>query len=218
VHGSIAATLTNELTNIETGFEKGIFSVRVFASAATTLDPQADPMVAEVLKKAKVGEGKTIRVTVPIKTLPPSLATGTYHLLLETTDPVGNTEWIDTGATVHVVAPTVSFSASFISVPTTSKSSALLSIINNGNVNDLSTFTAVASISTDASGRNIVVTGGGMVQTVKLLLRIGKTSKVRVSGWHSLLAALPSGAYYLTVTLTDANGHNVSVVSPNQYP
>jgi hypothetical protein len=44
-------------------------------------------------------------------------------------------------------------------------------------------------------------------------IRMGKTTRVHVTGWQSLFAGLPSASYYLTVTLTDASGNTAFVVS-----
>jgi len=126
----------------------------------------------------------------------------------------GNIEWIDTGATANVIAPVISLSASFVSVPSNVlKKGAMLSITTTGNVNDLSTFTAVVGFSTDPAGHNIVAAGAGKLKPSKFQVRLGKSTKVRFTRWQSLLAGLPTASYYLTVTLTDANGNSAVAVS-----
>jgi hypothetical protein len=214
IRSSITATLTNELSGIETGVEKGIFTVQIFASLTTTLNPAVDTVVATLRRNARIAEGKHIRLSIGLTSFPATLATGTYHLLLETTDAAGNSEWVDTGATVHVTAPVISLSSSFVSVPVNVlKKGAVVSLANSGNVKDLSVFTAVVGFSTDPAGHNIVARGVGKLQPARFLVRPGKTAKVRLTGWKPLFAALPAGAYYLTVTLTDAAGNIASAVS-----
>jgi hypothetical protein len=211
---SIVTTLTNGLTNIETGPETGYFSVRVFASPSSTLDLATDPQVAAVVKKARIAEGKSIRVKVPITSLPASLATGTYHLLLETTDSRGNIEVIDTGSTVNVVAPVINLASAFVSVPANVLTrGAIVSLETDGNANDLSSFTAVIGLSTDAGGKDIVASAPGTITPATLLVHLGKTTKVHITGWDALFAQLSAGSYYLTVTLTDATGNSTTTVS-----
>ena len=93
------------------------------------------------------------------------------------------------------------------------KNGVSLQIATNGNVNDLSAFTAVVGFSTDAAGHNVVSTGTGIVQPARVLVHLGKTSKVHVTGWQALFDALPAGTYYLTITLTDVFGNSASAVS-----
>jgi Bacterial Ig-like domain (group 3)/PKD domain len=214
IHGSFTADLTNELDNIETGSEVGTFSVSIFASATTTLDTGVDPLVATVARRATIREGKSHVATVPITSYPTTLSTGMYHLLLETTDALGNTEEVDTGQTVQIIAPVVTLSASFVTVPVNVlKAGATLAISEGGNVNDLSKFTAVIGLATDASGQNIVASTAGIISPVKLSIHLGKITKVHVKGWNALIAGLPAGTYYLTVTLIDATGNSAFAVS-----
>lgn len=214
IHGSIAARLTNELSNTENDTEIGVFSVQVFASASTMFYPGSDALVATVSRNAKIRGGKSIPLAIPITSLPASLDGGTYHLLLLTTDPLGNTEEIDTGLTIIVTAPVISLAVSFAALPENAiDKGATVALVDNGNINDSSTFTAVIGISTDASGQNIVASGSGIIHPVKLSLRPGHVSKVHVTGWESPFSSLAAGTYYLTVTLTDADGHSASVVS-----
>jgi hypothetical protein len=215
IHGSITADLTNELDNIETGSEVGTFSVSIFASSTTTLDTGVDPLVATVARRATIREGKSHLATVPIISYPTTLPTGTYHLLLETTDALGNTEEVDTGQSVQIIAPVVTLSASFVSVPANVlRSGAVLGVSESGNVNDLSKFTAVIGFATDAKGQNVVASTSGIISPVTLSVRLGKIAKVHVKGWNALIASLPAGDYYLTVTLTDATDNSARAVSP----
>jgi hypothetical protein len=215
IHGTVSANITNKLDNIETGPETGTYSVEIFASATTTLNTVIDPLVATALRTTPLREGKSLAVKVPVTSYPTTLPTGTYHLLLQTVDEAGNTEEVDTGKSVEIIAPVVSLSASFVSVPVNVfKSGAYVSITTSGNTIDLSGFTAVIGFSTDAGGHDVVNTAVGIVKPTIVIIQPGRATKVKVTGWNALMATLPSGSFYLMVTLTDANGNSASVVSP----
>jgi hypothetical protein len=217
--GAIIATLTNQVTNASNGIEKGIFSARLFASASTTLSPSSDTVIATVVHNAKIPHGRSVRVTVPITTFPATLAAGVYHLILETTDAAGNTQWIDTGKTVNVLAPVVSLSAAFVSVPANFQNKgAIVSLLNTGNISDLSKFNVTLSLATDAAGTNKIATLTGKLLPPALLLRPNKPVKLRVTGWKALFAQVPPANYFLTITLSDTAQHTATAVSatPNQ--
>jgi hypothetical protein len=215
VHFSVSANLTNKLLDLESGMESGPFSVTVYASTSTSLNTSGDTVIASVSHNARILHGKSVNVTVPITSFPASLAPGTYDLILQTRDAAGNTQAIATGTTVNVVAPVIDLSASFVSIPANVlKKGATLSLSTTGNTNDLSDFRAVIGFSTDSAGSNIVATTAGTIVPVKVLVRLGKASKIHVTGWQSLLANLPTGSYYLTVTLTDSSGNTARAVSP----
>jgi hypothetical protein len=212
--GMISAQLTNELSNVEDGTETGYVAVHVYASPTTTLAVNSAALVGDVLRKINLKEGQSVRITVPLQSVPASLASGEYHLLVQTTDAMGNIEVVDTGSMITVVAPSIELSASFVSIPSSVlRSGAILALTTKGNVTDLSKFTAEIGFSTDAAGQDIVATGAGIATPARLLVRVGKAAKLRVSGWQALVAGLPKGSYFLTVTLSDATGHVVSVVS-----
>jgi hypothetical protein len=138
------------------------------------------------------------------------------HLLLESTDSAGNTEIIDTGSTLNVVAAVVSLSAAFDpNASNVLSRGAFVTIANSGNVDSISKFTAVIGLSTDAAGRNIVATGVGLVRPAVVRIRPSHTVRVRVTGWDVVRATLPAGLYFLTLTLTDVNtGKTLFLVGP----
>ncbi len=212
--GSVAAVLNNQLTNTEAGDENGYFSVRVYASATGTLNTATDPLVGLVVRKARVGQGKSVKVSVPFMAFPTSLAGGAYQLLVESTDPYGNTEIVNTGRTVNVVPAQISLSAAFVSVPkNVLTTGAILSLTTAGNTSDLSTFTAEIGLSTDAAGQDVVARGAAVMPVSAILVRVGHTTRLRITGFGSLYDSVAAGPYYLTITFTDSTGHTATAVS-----
>ncbi len=217
VPGFIRTNLTNLLSDFEKTTETGYFSVRVFASTTTTLDEAVNPVLGYTVRRATLPVGRTIGVTVPFRSLPSNLAAGTYHLLLESTDSAGNTEVVDTGSTVVVVAQVVALSTSFNSLATNILSAGtVLSIANSGNVDYRTTFTATVGFSTDAAGHNVVATGAGRLRPARVLIRAGRASNIFVTGWQPVLATLPAGSYFFTITLVGSDGRTITAVSPQQ--
>jgi hypothetical protein len=215
VHGSARVLLTNHLSNFETTTETGYFGVRVFASPSTTLDPSVDPVLGYSVHSGRIVLNQTVGVTVPFTKLPQSLAAGVYHLLLQTTDAAGNTEEIDTGTTIDVVAPVISLSGSFVSFSSAVLTrGAELTISNSGNFDDRTALTAVVGFSSDAAGKNILASGPGTVKPTVTLIRAGHSARVRVTGWQNVVSASLPGTFYYTVTLTDQSGNTLTVVSP----
>jgi hypothetical protein len=217
VRGSARVVLTNGLSNFEQTTELGYFGVRVFASPSTTLDPTVDPVLGYVVRKARILLNHQVTVVVPFTKLPRSLAAGTYHLLLQSTDAAGNTEEIDTGSTINVIAPVISLSGSFVNFSSAALThGATLTVTNSGNFDDVTHLTAVVGFASDAAGQNILASGTGTVTPKVITIRAGRSTRVRVTGWQNVVfAALPSTFYY-TVTLTDQLGDTMTAVSPLQ--
>ena len=210
VRGSVAARLTDQLT----GDASGTATVTVYAARATALDPATDAVVGTAEKKVRLGRGRATTINVPVKSLPATLGDGTYHLLLASTDPLGDIEVADTGRTITVAAAHVALSATFAPLSRSALTAGTtVAIVNAGNVVDASALTVTVGLSSDAAGLVTATSGAGTVRPPRLTLRPGRAAKVRVGGWQSLVGSLPSGTYDLTVTLTDAAGNAASAVS-----
>jgi len=77
--------------------------------------------------KLKSGAAKTLSLKFP-KSLPSTLAPGTYHLLIHLTDTAGVVSTLDSGQTLTVVAPAVDLSGTFVKTPLTAKAGKPLSV------------------------------------------------------------------------------------------
>jgi hypothetical protein len=214
VRGTFSVKVTNGLTNVQAGIEKGPYSVSIYASTSTTLDSTARPVATTLRRSANIAQGKSATVSVTMTSLPATLVTGTYHLLAVTTDAAGNVEYVDTGKTVAVTAQSITLSAAFAALPANvSKSGATILLSAVGNITDASVFSATIGLSTSPTGQPLAASGLGLIQPSRLTLKPGRATKVKVSGFDALLARLPTGTYYLTVTISDAAGHAVTAVS-----
>ena len=214
VKGAISARLTNQANIITPGANSRLFTANVFASVNTTIDPDTDILLGSAQRKYNVLSKKPVSVSVKLTKAPTTATAKVFHILLQTVDASGNAEVVDTGKTIAVGPAIVTLSAGFLPLPVkTTNLVAKIAVTNTGNVDESSVFTATIGLATDAAGKKVVKSSAGEVLTKRVLIHPGKSGKLSVRGYSSLLAELSSGSYYLKVTVTDASGNSASAVS-----
>jgi hypothetical protein len=209
VHATARVLITNNGNVPSRGPTKIVLS----AADATTGQDTGNP-ITTLTRTLSIRPGASVTVLVPI-TEYPTVPAAAYNLQVQVTDPfASNVSLAFSQTAFNIAEPFVQLSATFPKITAANiKLGTTLTITNTGNVDDLTKFTAVVGFATDAAGQNIIATGTGIVSTHPLRIRAGKTAKLAVSGWKALLAGVPAGSYYLTVTLTDATGDSALAVS-----
>jgi hypothetical protein len=209
VHASARVLITND-GNVPSRGPTGI----ILSAADATTGQDTGNAIATFTRTLLIRPGATVAVLVPI-TEYPTVPAAAYNLQVQVTDPFASNVSLAFSQTVFNIAePFVQLSASFPRVTASNtKVGAALSLTNAGNVDDVSKFTAVIGFSTDAAGQNLVATGPGIVSIHPLRIPAGKTARLSVTGWKSLLGSVPAGSYYLTVTMSDATGNSAFAVS-----
>jgi len=94
-----------------------------------------------------------------------------------------------------------------------SKTGDTLTITNNGNIPDnISKIAASLQVSTDPAGADTV--GPAVSATVGAPhIAVGKTVKIHLSQWKSIISSLSPGTYYLVIHFNDENGDSGFAVS-----
>ena len=208
-HGAATTTITNN------GNVKSSGSTQIALSAS--LDSGVvGTAVTSVAKNLQILPGKSVRVVIPIKSIP-ALANGNYFFVVQVTDPfAGGTSIGSTSGTTTIAAPFVTLAATLGPV-TKLQAGDTLTVTNNGNVADDSAFSATIGFSTDSAGAD-KLSGTANVSLGTLHVASGKSGKVHLTGWKSLAGELTSGAtYFLFATITDSAGNSALAVSSTSF-
>lgn len=197
----------------------GAVTLRLYVSSDNAIDFSAT-FVRTFIASENFKAGVQFAVNFPILSLPTTLPTGFYRLLVQATDPVGNIATATSGPGVEIVAPAVSYSATFtqISLPAQSisgaRTPAVASILlsNDGNISSQGLITEQLFLSPDGSVANgtLVHTGGQL-----LFLHVGDQVALRLP-----LRQIPdglSGEYYLVAVITGRTGATTTIISPSTY-
>jgi hypothetical protein len=207
--GSVSLAITNNGNVVSKG-------TTVIDITASTVSGVVGTSIAMLSKSLAIPAGKTVKVTVPIKSIP-VLADGNYFIVAQVTDPfTANVTTASSAATTSIAAPFIAIGA-VLGPVTKIKAGDTLTITNNGNIDDVSSFTTTLGFSLDAAGTQPV----GATTTVashKLTIKATKTGKIHLTGWSSILSGLVAGVpYYLTVSVVDATGHSSTAVSTTSF-
>jgi len=211
-HGVIAVAVTNQSASLV----KGPVTVEIFASTDGAIDGSAT-LVAHITRTLSLKPGRTVVISLPIKSLPASLPNGDYTLLAQTTDPSSSTNASMTGPAVTVAAPFIALTESFtkLTLPSTFASGtklhavAAIRIVNNGNI--------------ASSGPTIIgiyaATDGAVDGSAKLIRSL--TRSLRIQPGKSVVASMPltsasaltAGQYVIIAQVIDPQQHASSANS-----
>lgn len=207
LHGAIKVKLTNTTAAVERGF-----TVKVYAAPGAVLEPSADTLMETLVRGTVVKKGKMTSLSIPITSLPASLPTGSYYLIVETVDAAGNIQWAAVGSPIAVAAPFVSLAETLKSTlpvalvsGTRAKGTISLSITNNGNVLSRGLTPIEVTLSTIPGVAGTPIAG----LTKRLDILAGKSARVTVSIRST--PALASGSYFIVVELTDPFARGISI-------
>ncbi len=211
-HGTVAVALTNTDTNISSG----PVTTAVYLALNGLFD-DSSVKIGSVDRKLVINPGKTRLVNVPVK-LPAGLG-GAYTLISVVTN-AGGTVANQSGSTVEIDPPVVSFSATFskITLPagvvggqrTTAYS--LLDLSNTGNVPSRTSANLSLYLSPTGS-----VDGAILIRTLPLNLMIKPGASKVVRAPLKALPVTPAGTYFLVASLVDATSTLATVVSTDTF-
>jgi len=217
VSGSASHALARVLiTNMGNIALKGTTTIALSASTTADVPGIAINSLSRFLSIR--ANGGTATVLVPFKALP-QVPDDSYYIVANVTDPMGGTSTGSSAGTTRIAAPFINLSLTFGNLPRfVLTTGASLSISNAGNINDAGPFSAVIGFSTDSGGSDIAGTDPGILAAARLTVRAGTTARVHVTGWETLFNELATSLhYFLTVTVTDANGNSASAVSGTEF-
>jgi hypothetical protein len=203
VHGVVSVAVSNQSVSNDTGS----VTIEIFASTDGQIDDSA-MLVASVTKKLNVAAGKTVPVKVTVKSLPSSLADGSYTLLARATDSASNINDSTAGPTIQVAAPFISLSETFtkLTLPlavvggSKTRSVATISISNAGNITTSGTTTIDLFASTDGQ----VDDSATPIVSLSKSLRIKPGKSVKVSVPLKSIPNVGDGSYSIVARVTDA--------------
>jgi hypothetical protein len=185
----------------------GITTVGIYASADGTLANAS--LLASVSKKLTVKSGGTANVSLPVRLSPASLG-GTYQILAAVTGPDSVVTSSNSGSTVLIAPPTITFgvfspSVSPGSVKPGKFATLTVTVENSGNIP--ATGTATIEISTIAAGATTVVPLGSVNHAVKLAA--GKSTVLHLK--FLVPATATAGSFYPVVAYSQ-DAESASVV------
>jgi len=208
-----ATTATIEIQNDGSSVSRGSTHVNLYLSLSSTLDSSAIP-VSGLTRVLRIPAHRSVSLSVRLGAIP-AVANGDYNLLAQVIDPSGATNFVASATTVQVAAPFVALAAS-LETPAANvlKTGMTLTVENSGNITDSTILDYTLGFSSDPDG-NVAVGKSDQARTAgRLLIRPGKTVKLHLSGWSTLLSGLTPGQYYLTAFVEDAGGNNSLAVTP----
>jgi hypothetical protein len=204
-------TVTVDITNNGNVPSKGVTPVDVTFSTTTGVVGTA---IASSSKSLTILPGKSTKETFQIKSLP-VLEDQPNFLVAQVTDPFAGGISLTTFATVfEIEAPVINLAST---LGPASKTGDTLTITNNGNIPDNITKIATSlEVSTDPAGADTV--GAAVSATVgSPHILAGKSVKIHLSQWKSIISSLSPGTYYLTVDYNDLNGDTGFAVSSTSF-
>jgi hypothetical protein len=194
---------------------KGLVTVNLYADAGTTLDGNR-VLVATEKRHGSVKSNQKVSFNLKVKTLPASLADGTYHLIAQVVDPSGNVNSVATSQTVQLSAAAIQPSLSFAPVtPATitpgRSGSVLITLSNNGTIASTG-----GSLVLRLSADGVDPVPGVTLVTRRSGLRLapGQSRQLRLR-FH-VPRKLWAGTYYSYALLT-LNGVAITVLSPSTF-
>ncbi|HEY1686821.1 MAG TPA: peptidylprolyl isomerase [Tepidisphaeraceae bacterium] len=137
--GTFNGQLSAVITNPEQATLSGNFSVVLYADATSSDLDSAAKQITTITKKLTIKDGKSATIPFKIKSLPSSLANGTYHLVAELTDPNNASALVTSSQTTTVAAAEVDLSGAFsknpVSVKNEKKSTVTVVVTNSSSAN-----------------------------------------------------------------------------------
>jgi hypothetical protein len=179
----------------------GNVTIDICAETHTSLDG-SQTLVTSLTKKLSLKAGKSHTFAFSIKSLPPSLISGSYHLLAEVFDAAGSAGVAASTATVNVapafVRPAVTISAVTPSSLTAGQSgTVIVTVANDGNV------TANGVVITLAPSQDGLTPLSGMtLATFKSNAKIAPNTSKTFKLHFKLTSTMPAGSYFPFATVS----------------
>jgi hypothetical protein len=190
----------------------GPYTIVLYADTSTGGLSGQQVALETVHRRVGLGANRTLSDTLTAKKLPATLPAGTYYLLVEITDPDGNSNLVNTSQTIAVTAPFVALAPGTVVVkPATVAANhfgtVTMVIANNGNIAATGYMNVTLELSTDG----VTASSGFAPQTTKVRINIPAHKTGKASIRFKVPAALAAGNYYPLVTVS-ADGSTASAV------
>ncbi len=199
----IKGTVTVSVTNSAAVSDTGVNTFAVYASGDNILDA-GDLMLGSVSKKLNLAAGKSITVTIPVKSQP-APAAATYDILTAATNASGTVSTTQATNGLMVAAPFVNLSAA-VGVPSPTALTAgktitvKVTLTNEGNINSTGALTTTIGLSSDGATLTNSLTQQTKNVTVKANTKaVALTFKIKIP------AGTTPGTYFPAFTFSQGS-------------
>ena len=213
---AIGGSKTRAVATVQMTNQGNIASVGpvTFVLSASTTQGVVGTQIVSVTKTLSIQPGGKRTVTIPLKMLP-SLVSGDYFIVLQTTAPNGDTAVVSSATPATVDAGTVVLSASIGSVEPTFVSpgesvSVAVTVINSGNIDADGPMTFDVGISSDGE------TIDSVVAEVVGKLNLPPESKQSFNINFTIPLAATPGTFYPAVSI-DQDGNTASAIGTTRF-
>jgi hypothetical protein len=196
-----AARVPVVITNQGSAIKGGV-AINFYADTGTSLDGN-QVLITSLKRQVSLKTGQRQAINFNIRSFPPTLPDGTYHLLAEVIDPFGATSVLATTQTVQVAAafiePVVSAGSVVpASIALGKSGSILVTVTNDGNVS-----ASGVDVTLSPSADGVTPVAGVMLGTVRSGTKIKPSQSKRFRLHFKVTDALATGIYfpYLSISL-----------------
>jgi hypothetical protein len=206
------------ITNTGLAIANGTFTLNVYLNTGTTLDGH-ELLAGSATKFLAINPTGSKPFKVTMRSLPATIPTGTYHIIIQSVDPNGSTAATFTAGTIQVAAPVISLSATTSAVSSSSlqvgqDASVLVTITNNGNVPATGLLTIVLGLSSDGVTQLPPAKNTLNTAYAHTTIQAGQSRTFRVH-FHPT-AVIVAGSYYTFVTAS-LDGASAAVVGTTKF-
>jgi hypothetical protein len=211
-NAAVPVTITNNGSS-----QTGIFKIDLYADTGTTLDGNQVSVAPEYEKQLTLATDKHAAYTFKLKSLPATLAAGTYHLIAVVTDALTLNNSVATTQTITTAAPFVSLTGTATAVTPSSiaankTGSISVSITNGGNI--ATSGPLVITLAPSADGVSPVAGATfGSLTIPNAVIKPGKIGKYTL---HIKNTALTAGTFYPYITAT-LDSKTVTLIGTSQF-
>lgn len=211
---NLGANLPVIVTNLGSAFASDL-TFAIYADTGTTLSGSQILLASDTRKVALKTEHKA-RFLLTLKTLPATIAAGSYHLIVELIDPSGGTQSVATTQQVQISAPALNPSIylpplSPDTVTPGSNATVTVTITNDGNV----PFVGTLTLSTTDDAALVSSTPSGIiVGTVHLASALPPGKQRRLRLHFRVPATLSAGNDFLNAWLSVKNATTATAFAP----
>ena len=211
-HGALTLTITNVTAAL---IREPQTTLHLYASTNGTIDANSI-LIQQWFTNIKLKGGKVQTYHLNVKSLPVTMATGTYQLMLRISNTAGTFGYYFPGPTIQVTAAHVGLTGT---ITATSLPSTVVSGDDNGGfaqltLTDSGNFAASGSITIDLTASTASGTLGTVIRTdvIKTVISTGSSRTFMIP--LGTLPTLTAGAYYLVAQVTDPLGVSSIISSP----
>ena len=214
------ATATVDLTNSSAGTVSGPAKVQLYFSTTPVFDANA-VLITTFTKSGNLKAAGVEALKIKLKAIP-DVPNGSYYLLVNVTDPGGNTATTSSTGTTTIAAPFIALSETFsrLTIPASVRAGAKISAVasltvtNNGNVAS----TGNTAIALYASPTGTFSSGDTQLTSLNkpLVIKPGASKLVNLP-LKTVPAALPDGIYHVLAQVTDSKGDVTTAASSTTF-